>query len=72
MADDKGLAARRSIFRGLMPVLIGVVLGIIISAKIPSLSERVNIMLGGKSEVTETETEPEVIEPEEEIAEPQE
>ena len=72
MADDKGLAARRSIFRGLMPVLIGVVIGIIISAKIPSLSERVNIMLGGKSEVTETETAPEVIEPEEEIADPQE
>jgi len=52
-----------------MPVLIGVVLGIIISAKIPSLSERVNIMLGGKSEVTETETAPE---PEEETADPQE
>ena len=72
MADDKGLAARRNIFRRLTPVLIGVIIGIIISAKIPSLSERVNIMLGGKSEVTETETEPEVIEPEEEIAEPQE
>ncbi len=67
MADNKGLAARRNIFRGLMPVLIGVVIGIIISAKIPSLSERVNIMLGGKSEVTETETAPE-----EETAEPQE
>tara|TARA_R100000008_G_scaffold52010_2_gene31384 strand:- start:2049 stop:2318 length:270 start_codon:yes stop_codon:yes gene_type:complete len=53
MADiggKEGLAARKSLARRLTPVIIGIIIGIIISAKVPSLSERVNIMLGGDSE----------------------
>lgn len=42
---------KKSMFRRLLPVLIGIVLGLVIGAKNPALIDRINGILGGGDDV---------------------
>ena len=55
MADiggKEGLAARKNLARRLTPVLIGVILGLLISAKFPVIPQKLNEMTGGQAKAT--------------------
>jgi len=42
---------KKSMFRRLLPVIIGIVLGLVIGAKSPGLIDRINGILGGGDDV---------------------